>query len=317
MQLLRDHAKDYCEEIGLTATSQELAECLVDHDDIPGDQFGYFGLNSKLGRERFSRHAVCITWQVLSTDRGARRRPDTTAIRNAQRALEQRKRNLLELQDNHDEALQVPPCPEKVTVEDLWRLGERQARAQQLAVEERRVSAAVRELELEIQALKVDRRRWAEIPDDVEPGNVPPVREALLQLDQPDRWGRPERRREYLTVAEIARIKGVGCATARRWCNGETLPHPDGDPRNPWDSGQIPIDDSLGVKRRRILVDRLKPAFFGSESERRLRDELLAQWPQGWSREHARAPLDLDCGYADHQDDSSGAQDLTARLQDA
>jgi hypothetical protein len=129
------------------------------------------------------------------------------------------------------------------------------------------------------------------VSDEVE--NLPTVDLDALERGEVERESQRTlaRVREYLTVREVGEIHGVSEATARRWVNGETLPHKDGDPRNPWDRHAIPVDNSLGPKRRRIYADAINRGFFDTEAKRQLRDELLASWPRGWSRKHASFPL--------------------------
>jgi hypothetical protein len=98
----------------------------------------------------------------------------------------------------------------------------------------------------------------------------------------------PDRARWFFTVTGLAEFAG-SLATARRWAGGK-LPHRDGDPRNPWQPGDDVVDVSLGVRRRRIDVDKLNPRCFDAGAKRARRDEILATVPRGFTREECRRP---------------------------
>jgi hypothetical protein len=98
----------------------------------------------------------------------------------------------------------------------------------------------------------------------------------------------PDRVRWFLTVAELAEFAG-SVATARRWAAGQ-LPYRDGDPRNPWQPGDTAVDASLGVRRRRIDVDKINPSYFDTSAKRARRDELLATAPRGFTRQECARP---------------------------
>jgi len=96
---------------------------------------------------------------------------------------------------------------------------------------------------------------------------------------------------------------------------GEHLPHPAGDPRNPWEPASAPVDVSLGARRRRIWVGGLKPSFIRSETQRARLAHLLAQPPKGWSDKHVNAPLELPEPFASQREASS--LDGESRASDA
>jgi hypothetical protein len=107
-----------------------------------------------------------------------------------------------------------------------------------------------------------------------------------------------------VTVTELAHIFRVSTATARRWTTGAGLPHRAGHPGNPWEADAIPVDDSLGVRQRRIVVADIKASALSTEQQQLL-FELTCRWPDGWSRSDAAAPLVLPPGL----EALSGAED--------
>jgi hypothetical protein len=97
-------------------------------------------------------------------------------------------------------------------------------------------------------------------------------------------------------VQEFAGAIGASPATLPRWLGqggrAPQLPFGDGDTRNPWPADRVPVDDSLGPRRRRILADGLSQSWLASDPPRAQRlEELLAQpGPDGWTPEQCAAP---------------------------
>lgn len=285
MQMAIEGAAGFCEEHQLGVDPRQVVECLVDHRHISDDKLGYYGVNRVQGRERHSRIGAHIAWEMLATDRGARKTVDVEACRELHRRRRVLQGRAAEVQRDMAE-LSSGRAPEDVC-EAVARLDAMQRRLG----EEHRLAAAILETDNQLSALIHDPRFRVPVPDDVE--ELEAVDLVALENGETrvDAMEVPERVRDYLTVSEVGEVAGVSEATARRWANGETLPHKDGDPRNPWDRDNIPVDDSLGLKRRRIHVDAIKPGFYDTEAKRQLRDELVARWPTGWSRKHAAAAL--------------------------
>lgn len=285
MQMTLAGAPAYCAENNISVDVRHIVECLVDHKHISDDKYGYYDVNRAVGRERYSRWGAQIAWQMLTGARGARTTIDVDACRD----LHVRRRRLgdreAEVQRELTRLLSEPAPA------DVPMMMSRLTTSQRLQVEERRISAGLLTLREELHGLIHDPRRHIAVPDEIE--DLPRVDLAALEGGQADDVYSETlpRVRDYLSVREVGEIHGVSDATARRWANGETLPHKDGDPRNPWDRASIPCDDSLGVKRRRLYVDQMKEGFFDTEAKRQFRDELLSRWPRGWSRKHAASPL--------------------------
>ena len=99
--------------------------------------------------------------------------------------------------------------------------------------------------------------------------------------------------RDWVTIGELANVLGVSYPTAARWARGEHLPHPDGDPRNPWQRDSIPVDISLGERSRRIWTGGINPAAIRTDIQQSRLAEIVAQPPKGWTEKRVNAPLTL------------------------
>jgi hypothetical protein len=103
----------------------------------------------------------------------------------------------------------------------------------------------------------------------------------------------PVRKPPWLTVREAAELLGISYPQMARWVNVQHLPFPAGDARNPWQPNAVPVDTSLGPRRRRIAVEGINPRYIRTEGQQRRLAELLATWPKRWKETHCRAPLKL------------------------
>jgi hypothetical protein len=103
----------------------------------------------------------------------------------------------------------------------------------------------------------------------------------------------PDPIRDWITIPELAEVLDISYPTAARWVRGEHLPHAAGDPRNPWQADKVPVDSSLGERRRRIWTGGISSAVIRTEAQRTRLSQLLGQAPKGWSPKHTAAPLRL------------------------
>ena len=58
---------------------------------------------------------------------------------------------------------------------------------------------------------------------------------------------KPIREPAWITIPEAADILDISYPQMARWANGKHLPFVAGDPHNPWQPDQMPIDTSLGA----------------------------------------------------------------------
>jgi hypothetical protein len=254
------------------------AAALLDHE-MPEDRLRalYGDRNAEATRALLAGRAAYGIWELLTTDAGARRRPDAVAYRDTKRLVEALGKEKQALRDRLAQAGGAARAP---TVDAGRLLLEMADTSQQLG----RVNDLLDQARQRLRDLKHDRSTWRVLPDDAP--NPGPVDLGLLDDDRAgdqDLAPPPRRVRDFLTVRELAELAGRGAhSTITRWLRGEHLPT---DPQlRPWESDSVPVDESMGPRYRRIAVDRIKPSFWATEAMRRKRDEKLADWPeaQGW-----------------------------------
>jgi hypothetical protein len=284
-QLTLHGARQAWRDAELEIDPETLADELLDHR-IEKDRLGYFDLNTREAREHWSGIATQINWEMLTTDRGARRSIDVVAYGKALREQDALRRALEQLRSRIDALLQPTDAGPTDPLEALSRAAANQLHAYAALREERRIEDLLRERTAEIERLLHDPHRRVAIPDDSPPGAEYPdlesvEREALggqtrAEHDSP-------RRRDWITVAELALIQGVGEATARRWVAGTVMPFRDGDPRNPWPRGCAPVAPGSSERRKRLSAKGINPLFFDSERKRDALEKALRHWPAGWT----------------------------------
>jgi hypothetical protein len=287
LQMTREGARDHCQANNLPYDPDAIAEALIDHE-ISSDRYGYADLNSARGRERLSGIATKLTWEFVVTDRGARKQRDVAGFEAAlhrhsviEDELARRRKDRDEIVLRHRDAKTVP-------VELLLAL---------VADDEGDVlRAELAAVEEQLERLRHDPATLVPIPDDAddqEPtDDFADVEQRFAARSEPR--SEPEASvpvRNWFTVPELGYIAEMSPAQAARWANGQHLPHRPGDPRRPWEPDAVPIDRSLGPRRRRICVDGINPGFLRSASTHRRLDEVLAEWPRGWKEEDCRTPI--------------------------
>jgi hypothetical protein len=257
-----------------------LAEALLDHE-IPRDRLKYQDVNTPQGRERCAEIGIRLNHRLLATELGADTRRDGPAFRVALQqevALEAEiARAQGDLNDAEEALAQGGRLSPKLVPQILFagrridtlreKLGQVRARTERLRHDSAtRVSVPDdfdEELEDEFDAIEAEVRGVRAALDS-------PVQELVLV-------------RDFITVPEYAELGGFSPATARRHVRGENLPYRPGDPRRPWEPDNVPVDGSLGPRRRRIQVAGINPGFFRTEAARRRLAEILSEMPRGWA----------------------------------
>lgn len=279
LQLVRRGARGYCEEHDLDADPECLAEVLLDHKELKADTMGYADIDTVQGRIRWSKIAIAINWEMLTTDRGARRVPDVPRYREAlelEKALgaelKREERELDQLCDSCFNAVSSGLVVEMMVAFDRIR----------------RIQQSLADTKETLRALERDRDSWRILPDDAPDEKGIDLKAVRRGESGAARTIAPDPARWFLTVTEWAEFAG-SLATARRWAGGK-LPYRDGDPRNPWQPGQGTVDESLGPRKRRIDVDKINPRYFDTSAKRARRDEILATTPRGFTRQECARP---------------------------
>lgn len=239
-----------------------------------------------------SGRAIEGNWLQLTGDLGAQKTIDVSRWRRVVElkvALEeQRQFKRSELRD----LLSGP------SVESESNTGLRDAlfEAARLEQEVSELAEQLQDVDQVLHRLQEDRSTWLVVPDG-SPVPDPPDLQAIeaevrgrsvpkrLSQDEP-----PARIRDWLTTTEFAECAHVNPATLSRWCNREHL-HADDD-RRPWGTDVAPIDDSLGLRYRRIAIDHVRPGFWTGQVMKQRLAAQLASWPKtkGWIIKGAPGP---------------------------
>jgi integrase len=289
LQMVREGGREFCEERRLPLSPEVIASALLDHE-IRNDPYGYADLNTLQGRERLSRLGAQIAWEMLTTDRGARKMKNAIVHHEAARKrgilkaeLDRKNREIAAAVHQARAARKVPAG----LLLDLLVNDERTALQTRLAA-----------TETQIHNLLYDPKTLIPAPDDLSDEQLRQELEAFEKTvgrnqAQPKRTAlrRPDPIRDWITIPELAEVLDISYPTAARWVRGEHLPHAAGDPRNPWQPESVPVDASLGERRRRIWTGGISPGVIRTEAQRARLAQLLAQPPKGWSAKHASAPL--------------------------
>jgi hypothetical protein len=267
-----------------------VAEALVDHGDT-SDRYGYYDRNTLRGRELLSATGIQILWEMLSTNAGARRVRDAGRYR---RCLERRQILTCELTRLDCDAAQLLYADRRPTG------GAAQTLLALRAIDESRhqLQERLQRLEREAERLRNDPSTTVAVPDDV------PDDELKDQFERIEREvGResemetlkpappPIRDPPWLRVREFAEIAGMSYPQVARWVNGDSLPHPAEDPRNPWHPDNVPVDTSLGPRRKRLLVEGINSSYMASARQQEKLADILATRPAGWPEASLTTPL--------------------------
>lgn len=291
MQCIEVAAPSYCADRGLSDTPRQIFEALVDHA-IPSDPHGYLDRNSLRGRERLSKMGAQIAWEMLATVKGARTHRDHDAYRKALRLRCVLEREVEVNREQKRAARATAGRPGGSLTRLVIDLG---------ALDEAREDLDARRAELErhIERLRNDPNTRIPVPDELPDGELVDCFDVLdrevrhVRTGERERASRPAPIRDppWTTIREFAYIGGISYPQAARWANGEHLPHRLGDPRRPFEPSNLPVDRSLGPRKRRIAVDGIKPGFFRTDDMRTRLAEVLATWPPQWSESQCHAPL--------------------------
>jgi hypothetical protein len=285
-QMTRLSTRKWCEQNPGPATPDDIAEVLLDHR-VPKDPYGYAGISSEDGRERYSGIAISCNWAMLATDEGARRVPDVDAIKEAlelRSAIEARIDDVRADLTERRQAVQGLLGGASSGRELAVLIKRESVRAEIDALSERldRLRDHLIQAASAVERLKTDETTWVVVPDDQPPGDR--VDLDVLSAEIAGLEVASRRIREWLRPGEVAELLGHSRSAGNSWARGMTLPFPDGDPRNPWERDAIPIDDSWGVRRRRIWITDLKPTYLQTAEMRSNMEAMLRIWPPGWAR---------------------------------
>lgn len=254
---------------------EAYAAALLDHE-MPGSKMRalYGDRDSEATREILAARASNGIWELLTTDAGARKQPDLQRFQRCVEVLEALDRDAADVKQRFKETVHRAKRKEVDSDRALLELLDLNQIRDELGREREQTAR-------ELESLRHDRRTWLAIPDEVE--SVPPI--DLAEWDgsvhtQDEAIGGVAVR-EWLTPTELAYVAGCRQSTVTRWLKDEHLPNQD---RRPWDAGEAPVDESLGIRFRRIWVQGIKQSFWSTQAMRDRRDQVLARWPdtQGW-----------------------------------
>ena len=283
-QLASSVGHDYLEEHpdAKKHVSQEVfREALLDHD-LSSDHLGYLDLKTTEGRERWARRAAFGIWEYVWGDRGAFHAPDRERIecalarrdemRAEQAAVEARvaelraQRKAIEARGSDAEEM---ASGEVVAL--VFRLLALMGALDDEQEEAKQVQARLYDAKQELHDAQTT---LVPLPDDApDPGTIEIV------LDSSGEAQRDEPVRDFLLVGEAARAFAVSEPTMRRWFRGE-LPHPEGDPRNPWQPSEVDqVIETHSARKRRLIVSRLDRSRIAPEVMRAI-NQLLTHPPR-------------------------------------
>lgn len=277
-----------------------ITEALLDHR-LDGMPELYGGASKAPDREHLSRIGIRVAWELLAGDAGARRVPDAEGYRQALQSQLALSAEVDQLGRDVDRAFQAPAAAGGDRVEQLLARVEQLMHAHAEVRRERQAYEQLVVVERELEAIRHNPERLVLLPDDAD--GLLDVDLAAVEAEVRRGAGRPvdERRplavRDWISVGELRELVIVGAATVPRWLGQggrpPQLPFPDGDPRNPWPADRVPVDASLGQRRRRIIVAGISETFLLAAPGRmeRLEAILATPGPAGWPREHCDAPL--------------------------
>jgi hypothetical protein len=273
-QDIKRAAEKRLEADGIRGVSADAVVHAAHDRDIPSDSLGYADISSEAGREKWARFGIRAASVQLWTREGASLVPDASRFEAALRgaiALEAAHAQAYERLAEHNRDIQRKGAQiERVDIAVLLAAMD----------EESRLRRKLSEASTAVERLRDDPATYVELPDDDDPGAE------SVDLDEIESRVRGKRAmadrpthglRDWVTVVEFADALGIGPATARRWVTGK-LPHPDGDPRNPWDAENVPVDESRGPKRRRISLQGIRPGSI-SEAQRESLEARTHHWP--------------------------------------
>jgi hypothetical protein len=290
---------------------------LADHKP-PMDQLRaiYGNRDTRECYELLSARAISIMWQLLSTERGLRRRQNVSAIRERARDLRAVEAELQRKRDAADRisASPRPTLPEEwasanapdngvllKSIHDLHRRvdgAEAVIRAlMEIAEGTRRLQEHKDALYIEISDLVHDRRLWELVPDTEPCGADQKLLsmeaalggEGLLPAEL--RAEEATEVRDWLTLFEFAWACEIRHRSrVARWAAGTCLPT--ARAKRPWDRDAVPVDSSLGKHYRRVWAPGVRDSFWPSAAARDRVKSLLSRWPeqQGWAKDGEPGP---------------------------
>lgn len=298
-----------------------FASALLDHQP-PGDPIRnlYGDRGTDAAYELLAGRAMAVMWELLTTDVGIRKRPNLPTLRERIAELHATEGEIVfrqrALDVEYQRTLAPPPeripapvvrsqisVDERLTVltgmvgvllerQDLHlqrehEHHERLVGLQRMHDELWRLAQHRSEVHQDVLTLWHDQDHWEVVPD-LAPAGAHRFDTTLAELlaeghEHPRELAASAEVRNWLTAGEFALGCGMrGRSTVARWLRGEHLPS-DASKR-PWEPDAIPVDDSLGLKYRRIWLGGVNPKFFATRAERERVASMLRGWPQerGW-----------------------------------
>jgi hypothetical protein len=158
LQATRVAATEYCRNNECPVTPEGISAALLDHI-MPSDRYGYADVNTPAGRETWSRVAIELNWQMLTSELGARKAVDRERIAACAQRLKWLQTEALQQQRLIDDALDQARRT-RLTAETgvlIHRATDRKAD----------LRAEIDKLEREIHHLSHDPAARVAVPDDV------------------------------------------------------------------------------------------------------------------------------------------------------
>jgi len=292
---------------------------LLDHRSFANAMRVLYGdWSTAASYETLSGRAAELMWELLTTSRGSRKRPDLGAIRRASSRFRLLEAQIQQCEERvarmQSEGRSEPPAkrvyeeaPADAGADELLRRNHRLAIAlaegqqelrETVETGQRRIeellglaaaTASLREqrdrLVAELTALVYEERTWELVPDDAPPGadRTDVDLAALLAGEEPEELPaleepEPDAVRDWILPSEMAEVCEIG--NRSRLSRWAEGTHLPREPhRRPWEAGAVPIDDSLGRNFRRIWVPGIQDSFWPSETARQRVAELMRHWP--------------------------------------
>lgn len=235
--------------------------------DQKANKLPYLDVNHPWEIERLSGLATRLMWEMVFTDKGARKTRNVDAYRLAlavRSQLRAERRTLIKTRAG------AATGPEQVAIDDL--------------------DDALRRNEARLAYLRDDEAALIPIDDDRPDADAVFDLRAVEEELQADLILLGPLLRRWITITELCEL----CEISRRqlgrwWVSGRPLGTR--DERQPFGAGPVRLDVSCGHRRRRVLVEDLDPKFLADRSRAAQLQYLLRTWPDGWSEEACQAPL--------------------------
>lgn len=303
-----------------THLARHYAEALTDHTDRSLDAI-YGDRRTESAYEILSARAIHGIWLMLTTDVGARRRPDAQRLQAlvAQRDAHEQTmehaaalsrdlvgREIVRSTPDFPQLDELPPEAASAAAKLdalLARVGTLSDQNQLLFEQNRELRQMLAEIQvlnhemhaaafghgqvlIELNKYRWDESLWELVPDDAPRGAEVLGPDFDAELFGPRLSPAPVDLtpvRDWLTIRELCQILDIGRSTMLRWLNLVARPRA----TQPWLRPEPPLDQVDGDDQyRRLWVPGLSPELFRGATQKQLLAEMLARWPgeKGWSK---------------------------------